>query len=93
MSTRQRAAATGTPAPSKTDTLAVMWRGKRFRLPSADEFPLEALEAEEAGHHLTALRHILGDEQYATWRSLARTAADAEDFSVKVMTELGRGNR
>jgi hypothetical protein len=91
MSSKQRAEATGKPAPGSD--LAVMWRGKRFKLPRADAFPLEALEAEEEGKHLTALRIILGDAQYATWRSLAATAADAEDFSTKVMAELGRGNR
>ncbi|WP_297537755.1 hypothetical protein [Amycolatopsis sp.] len=68
------------------------WRGKRFTLPSPQEFPLEALEAEEEGKHLTALKLILGADQYVTWRNLASTAADAEDFSAKVMTELGRGN-
>ncbi|SDC25843.1 hypothetical protein [Actinokineospora iranica] len=92
MSSRQRAEATGKP-DTKSSDLAVMWRGKRFTLPRAEEFPLEALEAEEDGKHLTALRIILGDTQYSTWRSLATTAADAEDFSTKVMKELGRGNR
>ncbi|WP_026424671.1 hypothetical protein [Actinokineospora inagensis] len=91
MSSRQRAEATGNPAPTGSE-LAVMWRGKRFVLPSAEQFPLEALEAEEEGRHLAALRIILGDAQYRTWRSLAATAADAEDFSTKVMRELGRGN-
>ena len=32
-----------------------MWRGKRFVLPGPQEFPLETLEAEEGGKHLTAL--------------------------------------
>ncbi|WET76898.1 hypothetical protein P3102_22610 [Amycolatopsis sp. QT-25] len=92
MATRQRAEATGKPA-SPGAVLTVTWRGKRFTLPSAQEFPLEALEAEEEGKHLTALKLILGGDQYATWRALASTAADAEDFSSVVMRELGRGNR
>ncbi|GAA4527435.1 hypothetical protein [Amycolatopsis samaneae] len=91
MATRQRAEATGKPASPSAD-LAVSWRGKRFTLPSPAEFPLEALEAEEDGKHLTALKLILGADQYATWRGLASTAADAEDFSAVVMKELGRGN-
>jgi hypothetical protein len=69
-----------------------MWRGARFTLPSASEFPLEAMEAEEEGRHLAALRLILGEAQYRTWRALAKTAADAESFSSAVMRELGRGN-
>lgn len=92
MSARQRAEATGKTAATAS-ALAVMWRGKRFTLPRAEEFPLEAMEAEEEGKHLTALKLILGAEQYATWRALASTAADAEDFSSVVMAELGRGNR
>ncbi|MEV6830688.1 hypothetical protein [Amycolatopsis sp. NPDC051102] len=92
MATRQRAEAIGKPASTGND-LAVTWRGKRFTLPSPEKFPLEALEAEEEGKHLTALKLILGTAQYATWRGLAATAADAEDFSAVVMKELGRGNR
>ena len=91
MATRQRAEATGKPTLPGA-ALAVTWRGKRFTLPRSEDFPLEALEAEEDGKHLTALKLILGLDQYATWRSLATTAADAEDFSAVVMKELGRGN-
>lgn len=90
MSTKQRAEATG-----KTNTKAgpnVTWRGSTFRLPRAEDMPLEALEAEEDGKHLTALRLILGEIQYATFRSLAATAGDVEDFSAVVMKELGPGN-
>lgn len=91
MSTRQRAAATKTARASKDVT--VQWRGTTFTLPTAEDFPLEALEAEEAGKHLAALRVILGEQQYTAWRALARTAADAEEFSAVVMGELGAGNR
>ncbi|MEU7525453.1 hypothetical protein AB0A74_06955 [Saccharothrix sp. NPDC042600] len=91
MTARQRAAAKSKPAPASE--VAVTWRGTRFRLPTAEAFPLDALEAEEAGRHLTALRLVLGPEQYATWRSMASTAADAEEFSTVVMRELGVGNR
>jgi hypothetical protein len=92
MTTRQRAEAVGKPH-SLDAGHTVLWRGKRFTLPSAESFPLEALEAEEEGKHLTALKLILGNGQYAIWRSLAATAADAEDFSAAVMKELGRGNQ
>ncbi|MBE8515984.1 hypothetical protein ILP97_00315 [Amycolatopsis sp. H6(2020)] len=92
MSSRQRAESVGKVGPTAAN-LNVAWRGKRFALPRAEDFPLEALEAEEQGEHLTALKLILGADQYTTWRSLAATAADAEDFSAVVMKELGRGNR
>jgi hypothetical protein len=91
MATRQRAEAIGKPT-SPAAGLAVQWRGTRFTLPRAEDFPLEALEAEEEGKHLTALKLILGADQYKTWRGLASTAADAEEFSAAVMKELGRGN-
>jgi hypothetical protein len=92
MSSRQRAETVGKPS-SPEPGHTVTWRSKRFVLPSADDFPLEALEAEEEGKHLTALKLILGTDQYVTWRGLAATAADAEDFSAAVMKELGRGNQ
>lgn len=92
MSRNQRREATGNPTPGPRSEHAVMWRGKRFVLPSADEFPLDAIEAEEQGKVLLSLRMILGEEQYATWRTLARTAGDAEHFSKTIMRELGRGN-
>jgi len=91
LASKLRAEATGVAALPDTG-LAVTWRGKRFALPSPEQFPLEALEAEEEGKHLTALKLILGADQYKTWRGLATTAADAEDFSAVVMKELGRGN-
>lgn len=91
MSAKQRAEAIGKPT-SPAAGFAVQWRGARFTLPRAEDFPLEALEAEEEGKHLTALKLILGVDQYATWRGLASTAADAEEFSAAVMKELGRGN-
>ncbi|TQM83228.1 hypothetical protein FHX81_5646 [Saccharothrix saharensis] len=90
MSRSQRREATNRPAARSEH--AVMWRGKRFTLPSASEFPLAAIEAEEEGKVLLSLRLILGDEQYTTWRGLATTAADAEHFSQTIMRELGRGN-
>jgi hypothetical protein len=90
---RQRAAATRNKPAKPSGEVTVSWRGTTFVLPSADDFPLDALEAEEAGRHLTALRLILGDDQYATWRAEARTARDAEEFSAVVMGELGAGNR
>ncbi len=90
MSTSQRAEATRKTSPAQGP--AVVWRGKRFKLPAPAQMPLEALEVEEEGKHLTALKLILGAEQYATFRALASTAADAEDFSSEVMRELGRGN-
>ncbi|CRK55426.1 hypothetical protein [Alloactinosynnema sp. L-07] len=91
MSAKQRAEATGKPTTTEAGPV-ITWRATRFRLPRTEDFPLEALEAEEDGKHLTALRLILGELQYTTWRSLATTAADAEEFSVAVMKELGAGN-
>jgi hypothetical protein len=92
MTARQRAEATKTK-PKETPGVTVSWRGTTYTLPTADDFPLDALEAEENGKTLTALRLILGDEQYATWRADARTAGDAEEFSTHIMRELGAGNR
>lgn len=86
----QRAETTRKPAAQNAP--AVMRRGKRFTLPTPAQVPLEAPEAEEYSKHLTVPRLILGDDQYATFRTLAATAVDAEDFSAHVMKELGRGN-
>lgn len=65
MSVRQRTEATGKPASPGAD-LTVMWRSKRFIIPNPNNFPFEALEAEEEGKHLTARKLILGANQYAT---------------------------
>jgi hypothetical protein len=92
VSTRQRAEATK-EIRDTTEGLSVTWRGATFALPMAEDFPLDALEAEEAGKQLTALKLILGVEQYRTWRGLASTTKDAEEFSAQVMRELGAGNR
>lgn len=92
MSQRQRREATGNTHPSGKPGSAVMWRGKRFGLPAPQDYPLDAIEAEEQGHTLTALRLILGDDQYSTFRELAKTTGDADDFSKAIMRELGRGN-
>jgi hypothetical protein len=90
MSRNQRREATGQPAHAPES--AVMWRGKRFRLPAPQDYPLEAIEAEEEGRTLKALRMILGEDQYATFRREAKTTGDADDFSRAIMRELGRGN-
>ncbi|MGH2375102.1 MAG: hypothetical protein ACRDIC_16745 [bacterium] len=93
MSSRQRAEATGKAKTTPADAgPSVTWRGSTFHLPRPQDTPLEALEAEEDGKHLRALRLILGELQYATFRSLAATAGDVEDFSAVVMAELGPGN-
>jgi hypothetical protein len=70
-----------------------MWRGKRFTLPTPENYPLDAIEAEEEGRTLAALRLILGEDQYATFRTIAHTTGDAEKFSKAIMQELGKGNR
>lgn len=70
-----------------------MWRGKQFTLPTPENYPLDAIEAEEEGRTLAALRLILGETQYKTFRTLAHTTGDAENFSKAIMRELGRGNR
>jgi hypothetical protein len=92
LSQRQRQEATGKNTLGPKPGSFVMWRGKRFSLPAPQDYPLDAIEAEENGRTLTALRLILGEDQYATFRTLARTTGDADDFSKAIMRELGRGN-
>ncbi|KJK50419.1 hypothetical protein UK23_10475 [Lentzea aerocolonigenes] len=92
MSQRQRREAHGNTHSTGKPGSAVMWRGKRFGLPAPQDYPLDAIEAEEQGRTLTALRLILGEDQYATFRELAKTTGDADDFSKAIMRELGRGN-
>lgn len=92
MTATQRAEATNTPVPDR-EGVRISWQGTEFVLPRAEKFPLEAMEAEEEGKYLRALRIVLGEDQYATWRELTRTAADVEEFAAAVMRELGVGNR
>ncbi|MBP2479100.1 hypothetical protein JOF53_007972 [Crossiella equi] len=93
MSARQRTEATKKKTTTTPASPTVDWRGLTFTLPLAEAFPLEAIEAEEAGKPMAALRIILGTEQYAQWRTVAGTVADAEEFSAAVVGALGRGNR
>jgi len=79
LSATQRAEAIGTPSTPEA-RLPAPRRGTRLTLPRAEDFPLNAREAEEDDKHLTALTLILGADQYTTWRRLTTTAAHAEEF-------------
>lgn len=92
MSQRQRREASGTTDPGGKPGAAMMWQGTRFTLPQPEDYPLEAIEAEENGQILKTIELILGDEQYATFRSKARTAGDAVNFLKSMARQVGRGN-
>lgn len=91
MSDRQRREATG--APAAASGTALMWRGKQFTLPTPENYPLDAIEAKQEGRTLAARRMILGEARYRTFRALAHTTGDAENFSRAIMRELKQGNR
>ncbi|MFI9381236.1 hypothetical protein [Kutzneria sp. NPDC052558] len=93
MTARQRAEATKTTPATKTAAVTVTWRDTTYTLPTADDFPFEAMEASEEGRTITALKLILGQAQYAEWRKHVKTAGDVEEFSETIMRELGPGNR
>ncbi|MEU8948780.1 hypothetical protein [Streptomyces sp. NPDC048489] len=70
-----------------TDTRTVVeHNGKSYSIPSAMEFPLEVILAE---NEIEALAIILGEGQWETYRSTRPTIRDFQEFSEKVNRASG----
>ena len=81
-----------TAATQKKDAVtgrAIVWRGKSFTIPVPAQIPLDALEAMEDGKAIKALRGIFGEKQYASFREVAKVAADVDEFMQLVGEKLG----
>lgn len=63
--------------------------GQVYTATPTSEWPLEALEAFEVGHLATALRHTLGEAQYATFRATKPRVADVGRFVEALQAAVG----
>lgn len=81
------------PAPVQDKVKAISFRGERFRLPELDggEMDLDTLEAFEDGKVITAIRGLLGTEQWAKLKAMTPkvTMSDLNDISEKLAKAYG----
>ncbi|WP_382465722.1 hypothetical protein ACFIN9_24720 [Streptomyces noursei] len=64
-------------------------RGITFEVPNALDMPLELLEAED---ELTAVRLIVGDEQWAAYKATRPTIREFGEFADLVAKASGQGD-
>ncbi|WP_333731763.1 hypothetical protein [Streptomyces sp. IBSBF 3010] len=77
--------ATGTPTP-------VEFNGDTFLVPPADDWDIDVLEAIDDQRMTHALKALLGDDQYATFRKTNRKVADLGKFFEVAGKSVGAGN-
>jgi len=72
-------------------TVTLTWREQAFTLPATiEDCPIEVIEAMEAGKGLGIVRGILGESQYAAFKTKHRpTVRDLNAFSEVIMAALG----
>jgi hypothetical protein len=56
------------------------YNGVEYEIPPGKLWPLEAVEAQENGKMLTAVKELIGAEKYAELRKTAKTLEDFEEF-------------
>lgn len=59
--------------------------GDPYAIPHPKRWPLEAIEAEEAGKVVGFLRELLGKEQFATFKAKPRTLEDLDKIYTAVI--------
>lgn len=68
---------------SKDDSPAVIkftFRDAEYTVPQREDWPIEALEAQEEGRMVGALKELMGS-QWFTFRKTSKTAKDLEEFA------------
>ena len=82
-------------APTSDDTAAtpVTFRALRLSVPPSMEWPAEAFEAFEDGKLITAVREILGDDQWALVKAERpkATLAEVAALASSITTAVGLG--
>lgn len=71
------------------ESFSVDFDGVAYTIEPATEWDLDVLEAIEDGKMTTALRTLLGREQWATFKAKRRTAADLGTFYSAVEQAIG----
>lgn len=70
----------------------VTFNGDTYSVPPADEWDLDVLEAIDEGRMTGALRSLLGDEQYTTFRATNRKVKDLGAFFEEAGKVVNAGN-
>lgn len=70
----------------------VEFNGETYAVPPAEDWDLEVLEAIDESRMTTALRALLGDEQYAKFRAGNRKVRDLGAFFTAAGKKVGAGN-
>lgn len=82
--------------PTKRDAtheaLTVTFHGASYSVPPADDWDLTVLEEIDAGRSTSALRALLGDEQYATFREKHTKVSALKEFFAVAGKAVGAGN-
>lgn len=75
----------------KTET-SFDYDGVTYTLAPSAEWDLDVLDAFEGGQIATAVRLLLGDDQWATFRSKPRKVRDLNELFAAVQKAAGLGN-
>lgn len=80
-------------AAAKTEALGrgtqVRFEDHTYTIAPAEEWDVEAIEAAEAGQLATACRLLLGDDQWAAFKSKKRTLSDLAALFEAVQSAFG----
>lgn len=68
------------------------FNGDSYEVPPAEEWDLDVLEAIDENRLTAALRALLGDEQYATFRAKNKKVKDLGKFFEAAGKKVGAGN-
>jgi tRNA U38,U39,U40 pseudouridine synthase TruA len=77
--------ATGTPT-------AIEFNGETYDVPASEEWDIDVLEAIDDQRMTHALKSLLGEDQYATFRKSNRKVADLAKFFEVAGKAVGAGN-
>ncbi len=71
------------------DSIVFEYDGEQYVLPPALDWDVEVFEAGEDGKIVTAVRTLLGDKQWATYKSKKRTLGDTSELWSAALASLG----
>ncbi|NYI06070.1 hypothetical protein [Allostreptomyces psammosilenae] len=82
--------------PTKNDATGqpylVEYNGYSYEVPPSEEWDIDVLEAFDDNKITVALKALLGDEQYATFRQHNRKVKALNEFFMRATEAVGAGN-
>jgi hypothetical protein len=79
------------PASAEQETV-FEYDGETYRIAPSEMWPLEVAELAEDGKETSALRMLLGDAQWATFKAKPRFVKDLRDMFDAAGKAVGAGN-